>query len=104
MAALREPLKPRLRDWVDALTLAAASESNLDSRSGIGIPLATLLSERSSERWQALRTSLLPPRWNLMKRYPRLAASPFYPLCYVLLNVDRSVQVSKKLLRMKSHA
>src|SRR5262249_49965584 len=90
LSALRANVQPKLRAWVDGLTLAVASEANLESRSGIGIPLARLLSENPIEMTRALLTSLLPPRWNLMKRYPRLAASPFYPLCYVLLNIDRA--------------
>jgi hypothetical protein len=87
---LRSRVRPKLRRWVDGLSLATASESNLTSRSGLGVPLARLLSESPAETTRALSASLLPPRWNLMKRYPRLAASRFYPLCYVLINADRA--------------
>jgi hypothetical protein len=89
-------LTDKLRAWVDGLTLAAASESNLESRSGIGFSLAQLLTETPSEQARAMFVSLCPPRWNLMKRYPRLAASPFYPLCYVLLNLDRAWHIARK--------
>ena len=111
--ALRANVKPKLHTWVDGLTLAAASESNLESRSGIGVPLARLLAASPSETARALTTSLLPPRWNLMKRYPRLAASPFFPLCYLLLNADRAwhigvssvkYQVSRNRRDLKSRA
>ena len=87
---MRSQVKPKLRAWAGGLTLAAASESNLTSRSGLGVPLARLLAESPAETTRALSASLLPPRWNLMKRYPRLAASRFYPLCYVLINADRA--------------
>jgi hypothetical protein len=87
---MRSQVKPKLRAWAAGLTLAAASESNLTSRSGLGVPLARLLAESPAETTRALSASLLPPRWNLMKRYPRLAASRFYPLCYVLINADRA--------------
>lgn len=87
---MRSQVKPKLRVWAGGLTLAAASESNLTSRSGLGVPLARLLAESPAETTRALSASLLPPRWNLMKRYPRLAASRFYPLCYVLINADRA--------------
>jgi hypothetical protein len=94
LETLRGMLKPRLRAWVDGLALAAVSESNLDSRSGLGISLSRLIAETPAETSRALVTSLLPPRWNLMKRYPRLAASPLFPLCYVLLNADRAWQMA----------
>ena len=90
LAQMRSQVKPKLRAWVEGLTLAAASESNLASRSGLGVPLARLLAESPAETTRALSASLLPPRWNLMKRYPRLAASRFYPLCYILINADRA--------------
>jgi hypothetical protein len=94
--ALRANLTDKLRAWVDDLTLAAVSESNLASRSGIGLSLAHVLTETRGEELHALYTSLFPPRWNLMKRYPRLAASPFYPLCYALLNLDRAWHILAK--------
>lgn len=93
LAAMHAELKPRLQGWADRLTLADVSESNLLSRSGIGLSLSGLIAETPAETSRALVTSLLPPRWNLMKRYPRLAASPLYPLCYVLLNADRAWQM-----------
>ena len=99
LSALREPLTPRLRAWCDGATLAAVSESNLEARDGIGLPLARLLATSHRETGRAVLRSLLPPRWNLVKRYPRLAASPFYPICYLLLNVDRGRQITRRLLR-----
>ncbi|MBI1801203.1 MAG: nucleotidyltransferase family protein [Chloroflexi bacterium] len=104
MREMRAQVSPQLRAWVDASTLASASESNPESRSGIGVELARLLAETRWETARALTASLLPPRWNLMKRYPRLAASPLYPLCYVLLNLDRVWHVSQKLARGRSRA
>jgi hypothetical protein len=93
LGVMRAVLKPRLQAWAGGLTLAQVSESNLHSRSGIGLSLSGLIAETPAETSRALVTSLLPPRWNLMKRYPRLAASPLYPLCYFLLNADRAWQL-----------
>ncbi len=96
LSALRQSLTPTLRAWSRGATLASASESNLDSRDGIGLSLARLLAQSRRETTRALLTALVPPRWNLMKRYPRLAASPLYPVCYVLLNADRAYHVVAK--------
>ena len=88
--ALRAHLPPRLCEWSDTVTLAAASESNPKLRSGIGLGMACLLARSRGEQFGMWLRSLFPRRWNLMKRYPRLAASPFYPLCYILINLDRA--------------
>ena len=90
LSALQGRVRPKLRAWSEGLALAAVSESNLRPRSGLGVPLARMLAESPAETTRALGAALLPPRWNLMKRYPRLAASRFYPLCYVLINADRA--------------
>jgi hypothetical protein len=49
-----------------------------------------MLAGSRAERVRMWLRSLFPRRWNLVKRYPRLAASPFYPLCYVLIDLDRA--------------
>ncbi|MGH2593309.1 MAG: nucleotidyltransferase family protein [Anaerolineae bacterium] len=90
LSTLRLHLTPPLREWSDALTLADASESNPKPRSSIGLGLARLLARSRFEQFQMWMRSLFPRRWNLVKRYPRLAASPLYPLCYVLINLDRA--------------
>jgi hypothetical protein len=89
LSHLRQRVTPALRNWCDRLTLADASESNPQPRSGIGLGMARLLARSRRERAQMWLRSLFPRRWNLVKRYPRLAASPLFPLCYVLLNLDR---------------
>jgi len=89
-STLRVHLTLPLREWSDALTLADASESNPKPRSGIGLGMARLLARSRFERFRMWLRSLFPRRWNLVKRYPRLAASPLYPLCYVLINLDRA--------------
>lgn len=90
LLALRASLTPALRTWADAVTLAEASESNPRSRSGIGLEMAHTLARSRAERLRMWLRSFFPRRWNLVKRYPRLAASPFFPLCYVLINLDRA--------------
>ncbi len=102
-SALRVGITPQLREWSDAVTLAEASESNLRPRSGIGLGMARLLARSRAERLHMLLRSLFPRRWNLVKRYPRLAASPFYPLCYLLINLDRAWHIFKiRLAHRKS--
>lgn len=90
VAALRAHLTPPLRAWSDAISLAEASESNPRPRSGIGLGLARRLARSRREQARMWLRSLFPRRWNLVKRYPRLAASPLYPLCYLLINLDRA--------------
>jgi len=98
-AALRAHLSPRLREWSDGVTLAEASESNPRPRSGIGLDMARRLTQSPGERIRMWLRSLFPRRWNLTNRYPRLAASPFYPLCYVLINLDRLWHLARLRLR-----
>jgi hypothetical protein len=95
LAALRARLAPPLRDWAEHVTLAAASEVNPGPRDGIGLGMARLLARSRLERLQMWLRSLFPRRWNLVKRYPRLAASPFFPLCYALINLDRAWHILK---------
>jgi len=90
LSALRAHLTPLLREWCDHVTLAEASESNPRARSGIGLGMARRLARSRAERARMWLRSLFPRRWNLVKRYPRLAASPLYPLCYLLINLDRA--------------
>jgi hypothetical protein len=90
LSALRPRLTPSLLAWCDALALSDASEVNPRSRDGIGLAMARRLARSPIERLKMWLRSIFPRRWNLVKRYPRLAASPFYPLCYVLINLDRA--------------
>ncbi|HEY4688360.1 MAG TPA: nucleotidyltransferase family protein [Anaerolineae bacterium] len=90
LAALRARVMSPVRVWSESLTLAGASESNPRPRSGIGLGIARLLARSRGERVRMWLRSFFPRRWNLVKRYPRLAASPLFPLCYVLINLDRA--------------
>jgi hypothetical protein len=97
---LRAQVPEPLRAWCARVTLADASESNPAPRSGIGLGMARMLAQSRFERFRMWLRSMFPRRWNLVKRYPRLAASPLYPLCYVLINLDRAWQLFRiKLLR-----
>lgn len=95
LSSLRERAPQALRAWAGRVTLAEASESNPRPRDGIGLEMARLLAAARRERLKMWLRSLFPHRWNLVKRYPRLAASPFYPLCYALINLDRAWHVLK---------
>ncbi|HLF26091.1 MAG TPA: nucleotidyltransferase family protein [Anaerolineae bacterium] len=90
LSALRVRVPLSLREWSESARLADASESNPHPRSGIGLGMARLLARSRVERIRMWLRSLFPRRWNLVKRYPRLAASPLYPMCYVLINLDRA--------------
>jgi hypothetical protein len=79
----------RMRAYVDATELAEASQSNSETRSGIGLGIAQMLARSRRERVLMWLRSLFPRRWNLAHRYPRLAATPFWPLCYAIINGDR---------------
>jgi hypothetical protein len=83
-----------LREWVSVTELAAASSSNPQARDGLGFEIARLLAQSSTEKGKMWLRSVLPRRWNLTKRYPRLMSTPLWPLAYVMLNVDRLWQVS----------
>ncbi len=96
LAALGVQLAPGLRAWSESITLAEASESNPQPRSGIGLGMARLLARSRFEQARMWLRSLFPRRWNLVKRYPRLAASPLFPLCYVLLNLDRAWHILRR--------
>jgi len=98
LSDLRERVAPPVRAWAESATLADASESNPKPRSGIGLGMAHLLARSRGERIRMWLRSFFPRRWNLVKRYPRLAASPFFPVCYVLINVDRAWHVLRNRL------
>jgi hypothetical protein len=99
LTTLRARVAPQLRAWCAAVTLAEASESNPRSRDGIGLGMARLLASSRGERARMWLRSVFPRRWNLVKRYPRLAASPLFPLCYLLINADRAWHILKARLR-----
>jgi hypothetical protein len=86
---LRALTPARLCAYVDATELAEASQSNSETRSGIGVDIAHMLARSRRERVLMWLRSLFPRRWNLAHRYPRLVATLFWPLCYVLINGDR---------------
>ena len=66
---------------------------------GLGFALARRLARTPSERLRMWLRSIFPRRWNLSKRYPRLSASPLWPICYLLLNGDRLYHVLRVTLR-----
>jgi hypothetical protein len=86
---IRALTPPRLCAHVDTTELADASQSNSETRSGIGVGIAHMLARSRRERVLMWLRSLFPRRWNLAHRYPRLVAAPFWPLCYVIINADR---------------
>jgi len=93
---LRSHCSPTLLTWIEQTELADASESNPVDRSGIGLDLARRLALSRADEARFWLRSFFPRRWNLSKRYPRLVATPFWPLCYLLLNGDRVWHMAKK--------
>ena len=95
-AGLRQNCPPALLQWLAETELAEASESNPALRSGIGFGLARRLALSRADEMRFWWRSFFPRRWNLSKRYPRLVATPFWPLGYVLINLDRMWHLVKK--------
>jgi hypothetical protein len=93
---LRNHCSPALLNWIDQTTLAEASEANPIDRSGLGFDLARRLALSRADEARFWLRSFFPRRWNLSKRYPRLVATPFWPLCYLLINGDRVWHLAKK--------
>lgn len=79
---------PRLRAWVKEIELADLSEFNL-APSGVIAALWRLLARSRWEQACMLLRLAFPRRWSMIKRYPRLIPTPFWPLAYVLLNGER---------------
>jgi hypothetical protein len=89
LTSLRDHCPPNLLAWIEATELAQASESNPASRSALGFDLAHRLALSPGDELHFWLRSLFPRRWNLSKRYPRLMQRPWWPLAYLLLNLDR---------------
>ena len=94
--SLRENCPPMLLTWLAQSELAAASEANPVSRSGLGLDIARRLSRSRLDMARFWLRSFFPRRYNLAKRYPRLVETPFWPLAYLLLNSNRVIQLAKK--------
>ena len=89
---------PALLAWIEQTEIADASESNPVDRSGIGLDLARRLALSRADEARFWLRSFFPRRWNLSKRYPRLVATPLWPICYLLLNGDRMWHLARKKL------
>lgn len=99
LETLQKHIPEALCHWCTYTELADTSLSNPSSRSGLGLDMADLLALNTREHLKMWLRSVFPLRWNLMKRYPRLAKSPFWLLCYVLLNLDRIKHMAYKMLK-----
>jgi hypothetical protein len=94
---LRVHCPSNLLTWIESTELAEASESNPTSRSALGFDLARRLALSRSDEMRFWLRSLFPRRWNLSKRYPRLTQSPWWPMAYLLINLDRLWHLVAKL-------
>jgi hypothetical protein len=82
LEALRAHCRPALQSWVDQADLDALSPFGRDvSSRPLGETLAVWPLTRA-ERLAVWRFILLPGRWQLAERYPRLADSAGWPLMY----------------------
>ncbi|RMG88995.1 MAG: hypothetical protein D6706_22140 [Chloroflexi bacterium] len=97
LAYFRTHCPPSLLHWIEQTELADTSESNPADRSGLGLAIAQRLSRNRLEMARFWLRSFFPRRWNLSKRYPRLTATPLWPLGYVLINLDRAIHIWRKL-------
>lgn len=94
--SLRENCPPALLAWLEQVGLANVSESNPTSRSGLGLEIARRLARSRLDIVHFWLRSFFPRRFNLAKRYPRLVETPFWPLAYVLINLDRLNHLLRK--------
>jgi hypothetical protein len=94
--ALRANCPVKLLEWIEATQLSDNSESNPADRSSLGFVIAQRLSRSTGDRLRFWLRSLFPRRWNLAKRYPRLVETPFWPIGYLLINVDRLYHVARR--------
>ena len=94
--SLRENCSLALLSWLEETDLAQLSESNPDSRSGIGFEIAQRLARSRLDMVRFWLRSLFPRRFNLAKRYPKLVETPLWPLAYLLINADRLWHLAKK--------
>jgi len=98
LAHLRDNCPPNLLAWIENTELADNSEANPVNRSGIGFGLARRLALSRTDEMRFWLRSFFPRRWNLSKRYPRLVATPFWPLSYLLINLDRARHLARKVV------
>ena len=92
LSQMEELVPPRLRQWAAEMDLGEifglqagdAIRREFDAR------LSRLFIQSTPDRVSALLQLAFPPRWHSrLEAYPRLAASPFWPAAYLLLNAKR---------------
>lgn len=81
--AIESAAPPRLRRWLDDNALAVLAPLGGEPPSHRLLELARIWPMDARERRAIWRHALTPGRWQLADRYPRLAASPAWPLVYV---------------------
>lgn len=72
----------RLRQWIDDHALAALAPLGGEAPEHGLLELARVWPLDARERRAIWRHAVAPGRWQLADRYPRLAASPAWPLAY----------------------
>jgi hypothetical protein len=100
--SLRENCPEKLLDWLAQADLAQASESNPVSRSGLGFDIAQRLARFQLDLASFWLRSFFPRRYNLAKRYPKLVETAFWPLAYLLINIDRLRHMATKFLPQRT--
>lgn len=97
MAWLKTHTPPKLIAWLETLRPGQLLESKLPARAWHEYHIAKLLSRSSADKSRTYFRLFFPPRWHFrMNKYPRLVASRFWPLCYLLINGERISQLFKK--------
>ncbi|WP_420631503.1 hypothetical protein [Candidatus Leptofilum sp.] len=98
--SLQEDCPQALLNWLAQTELGEASESNPTSRSGIGLKIAQRMARSRLDIVRFWLRSFFPRRYNLAKRYPKLVETPFWPLGYLLINLDRMRHIAEKVFRI----
>jgi len=100
--AMGHAVRPELRAWVDGVDLDALGYFGRDAaRRAMGeIPAVWPISAR--ERVMVWRFIMLPARWQLADRYPRLAGSWAWPWMYVRHGVYNAERLFHRARQLKS--
>lgn len=97
MSWLKGHTPPKLISWLAAIRPGQLLETKTAPPAWHEYHIAQLLSRSTADKSRTYFRLFFPPRWHFrMNKYPRLVASPFWPLSYLFINGERVLQLFKK--------
>ncbi|MCA9971213.1 MAG: hypothetical protein KC425_13400, partial [Anaerolineales bacterium] len=97
LARLAALSPPRLRAWAAETELADVFERADGDEAWFEARLSRLLVRSRREQLRVAARLAFPPRWHFrLQAWPRLQASPAWPLVYVVLNGQRVGRILAK--------